>query len=270
MARSRALTGLVLLCTLMAAAYMSSQAFVPPTRGKKLEIHVPRPASAAADAPAAPPPVTVIHASSPDGARIEPDVSYNADTAVVDFRAQMAKTLIPDLGPAELLMISKGDFQELEDGKVMGDYDFKDPNKPDAHALTAWTISSSQPVDEFDLKYKFHISQHFENVNPSETIGAVKKRIIAVYNGAPNELARAQVNTADGLELFFAGKRLEDEQIVADCQIGPDSLVYAFRQYSPGELQTMMPKSVLMAAFPNEFSDGTYIQKPDTDTVFMR
>jgi len=204
--------------------------------------------------------VTVIY-TSPEPVQVEYDVQYDAKTTVADFKKQMAEKF--GVRPADLLMMSKGgDGKELEDEKTMGDYDFKDPNKPDQHALVAWRICSSPSADEFKLHYKSH-GVCFSNVEvkSSEMVGAVKKRVIDHGTDGPQ--------AAKKLKFFFVGKCLEDDKTLADYQIGAESMVYAFHQYSPKELQTVMPKPVLMAAFPNEFKEGEYIQTPATDTTFV-
>jgi hypothetical protein len=203
---------------------------------------------------------TVIY-TSPEPVQVEYDVGYDAETTVADFKKQMAEKV--GVRPADLLMMSKGgDCKELKDEKTMGDYDFKDPNKPDQRALVAWRICSSPSADEFKLHYK-RDHKCFSNVEAksSETVGAVKKRIMDHGTDGPQ--------AAKKLKLFFAGKCLEDDKTLADYQIGAESMVYANDQYDPKELQTMMPKPVLMAAFPNEFKEGDYILTPANDTTFV-
>jgi len=208
----------------------------------------------------------VIHTSS-KGTNVEEGVSYEAPTTVASFKAQMADKF--GTSPAGLCILSKGGSLELEDEKTMGDYDSKDSNNlfRDVFTLVAWGIGSSSP-DEFKLKIKFHGLCIEEAVKASQTVDEVKKQIISFTKEASGFLQAAKQDTADGIEIFFAGKCLEDAKTLADYQIGPDSMIFAYRQYDAGELQTVMPKSVLIAAFPSEFNDGTYIQKPGNDTAF--
>lgn len=187
---------------------------------------------------------------------------YEATDTVASFKAKQAKKF--SIPTEEIVLISKGDLQELEDGKTMGDYDFKDPDKPDQQQLVLWRINAS-PGEEFKMIYKFHKNINPITVKSSDLVADAKKKLpverLEDSQGIPA--------SADDLKFFFRGQELDDAKCLGDYQIGGLSFVYASCKHDPGELQTFLGKSVLMASFPSEFSsDGTYIQTQQNDTTF--